>query len=67
MSERRSNRRDEKLEAHGIRRKEWVARAIALAGMHGTGARRASGKSQAAKKGAPGADDADDPSESGQE
>jgi predicted Abi (CAAX) family protease len=44
MTQRKSNRRDEKLEAHGIKRKDWVAQAIALAGMHGTGARRAQGK-----------------------
>jgi predicted Abi (CAAX) family protease len=44
MTQRKSNRRDEKLEANGIKRKDWVAQAIALAGMHGTGARRAQGK-----------------------
>jgi hypothetical protein len=49
MTERRSNRRDEKLEAAGINRREWVAKAIALAGMHGTGARRPQGK-RAAKR-----------------
>lgn len=43
MTERKSNRRDEKLEAHGINRKEWVAKAIALAGMQ-TGGRRQPGK-----------------------
>jgi len=45
MTERKTtNRRDEKLEANGINRKEWVAKAIALAGMHGTGSRRPQGK-----------------------
>ena len=50
MTERKTiNRRDEKLEANGINRREWVAKAIALAGMHGTGARRPQGK-RAAKR-----------------
>jgi hypothetical protein len=44
MSERKYQRRDEKLEANGISRKEWVAQAIALAGMQGTGARRPAAK-----------------------
>lgn len=50
MTERKTtNRRDEKLESAGINRREWVAKAIALAGMHGTGARRPQGK-RAAKR-----------------
>lgn len=46
MVERKARKRDEKLEANGISRKEWVAQAIALAGMHGTG------KGKGAKSGA---------------
>jgi len=49
MTERKSNRRDEKLEANGINRKEWVARAIALAGMQ-TGSRRPQGKHSAKRE-----------------
>jgi hypothetical protein len=60
MSERKYHRRDEKLEANGISRKEWVAQAIALAGMHGTGARRPAGKRSKPLDEAPEADDYDD-------
>ena len=61
MTERRSNRRDEKLEAAGINRREWVAKAIALAGMHGTGARRPQGKRAAKREDeAPEAEDEDE-------
>lgn len=62
MTERKSNRRDEKLEANGIRRKDWVAQAIALAGVHGTGARRAQGK-RAAEEAAPEVDEEDESDE----
>jgi hypothetical protein len=58
MSDRKSNRRDEKLEAHGISRKEWVAQAIALAGMN-TGGRKAGSKRKAKDEAAAEAD-ADD-------
>jgi hypothetical protein len=44
MVERKAKRRDEKLEANGIKRKDWVAQAIALAGVHGTGLRQGKGK-----------------------
>ena len=66
MSERKQHRRDEKLEANGISRKEWVAQAIALAGMHGTGARRPAGKRTKPSVDAPEADDYDDEDESEQ-
>ena len=57
MTERKSNRRDEKLEAHGINRKEWVARAIELAGIQ-TGGRRPQGKrARKREEEAPEADD----------
>lgn len=59
MTEHKSNRRDEKLEANGINRKEWVARAIALAGVQ-TGSRRPQGKRAAKREDeAPEADDED--------
>ena len=58
MTERKTiNRRDEKLEANGINRREWVAKAIALAGMHGTGARRPQGKRAAKSEEIPEVDD----------
>jgi hypothetical protein len=60
MSERKYQRRDEKLEANGISRKEWVAQAIALAGMQGTGARRPAGKRTKPLDEAPETDDYDD-------
>jgi hypothetical protein len=67
MTERKSNRRDQKLEAHGINRKEWVAQAIALAGMQ-TGGRRPQGKRAPKREDdAPQADDDEDAEESGEE
>ena len=66
MTERKSNKRDQKLEAHGINRKEWVAQAIALAGIQ-TGGRRPQGKRAAKREDeAPEADD-EDAEESGEE
>jgi hypothetical protein len=59
MTERKSNRRDEKLESAGINRREWVAKAIALAGMHGTGARRPQAKRAKREDEVPEAEDED--------
>jgi hypothetical protein len=49
MVERKAKKRDEKLEANGINRREWVAQAIALAGMHGTGKGKGKGATGGAR------------------